>query len=67
MTAPSEPGVLATADGGLAALEGCDVVVKTPGLSRYRPEVAQLTARGIPVSAVWACGSPSRTCARCCA
>ena len=31
--------VLATADGGLAALERCDVVVKTPGLSRYRPEV----------------------------
>ena len=41
--------VLATDDGGLAALEGCDVVVKTPGLSRYRPEVAQLSARGIPV------------------
>jgi UDP-N-acetylmuramoyl-L-alanine---L-glutamate ligase len=41
--------VLATDDGGLAALEGCDVVVKTPGLSRYRPEVAQLTRRGIPV------------------
>ncbi|MGH3189676.1 MAG: UDP-N-acetylmuramoyl-L-alanine--D-glutamate ligase [Streptosporangiaceae bacterium] len=41
--------VLVTADGGLAALEGCDVVVKTPGLSRYRPEVAHLSARGIPV------------------
>jgi UDP-N-acetylmuramoyl-L-alanine---L-glutamate ligase len=41
--------VLATADGGLAALERCDVVVKTPGLSRYRPEVARLTALGIPV------------------
>ena len=41
--------VLATDDGGLAALEGCDVVVKTPGLSRYRPEVAHLSARGIPV------------------
>jgi UDP-N-acetylmuramoylalanine--D-glutamate ligase len=41
--------VLATGDGGLAALEGCDVVVKTPGLSRYRPEVAQLSGRGIPV------------------
>jgi UDP-N-acetylmuramoyl-L-alanine---L-glutamate ligase len=41
--------VLATDDGGLAALEGCDVVVKTPGLSRYRPEVAQLSARGVPV------------------
>jgi UDP-N-acetylmuramoylalanine--D-glutamate ligase len=41
--------VLATGDGGLAALEQCDVVVKTPGLSRYRPEVARLTALGIPV------------------
>jgi UDP-N-acetylmuramoylalanine--D-glutamate ligase len=41
--------VLATGDGGLAALQRCDVVVKTPGLSRYRPEVAQLTALGIPV------------------
>jgi UDP-N-acetylmuramoyl-L-alanine---L-glutamate ligase len=41
--------VLATGHGGLAALERCDVVVKTPGLSRYRPEVAQLTALGIPV------------------
>jgi UDP-N-acetylmuramoyl-L-alanine---L-glutamate ligase len=41
--------VLATADGGLAALRRCDVVVKTPGLSRYRPEVVQLSAAGIPV------------------
>jgi UDP-N-acetylmuramoyl-L-alanine---L-glutamate ligase len=50
--APPEPGlpeVLATADGGLAALERCDVVVKTPGLSRYRPEVARLTSLNIPV------------------
>jgi UDP-N-acetylmuramoyl-L-alanine---L-glutamate ligase len=41
--------VLATSEGGLAALEQCDVVVKTPGLSRYRPEVARLSALGIPV------------------
>ena len=41
--------MLATGDGGLAALEHCDVVVKTPGLSRYRPEVAHLTGLGIPV------------------
>ena len=40
---------LATRDGGLAALQRCDVVVKTPGLSRYRPDVARLTALGIPV------------------
>jgi UDP-N-acetylmuramoylalanine--D-glutamate ligase len=44
-----EPAVLATARGGLAALEKCDVVVKTPGLSRYRPEVARLAGLGVPV------------------
>jgi UDP-N-acetylmuramoyl-L-alanine---L-glutamate ligase len=47
--AASGQQVLATGDGGLAALERCDAVVKTPGLSRYRPEVAQLAALGIPV------------------
>ena len=41
--------VLATGDGGLAALQRCDVVVKTPGLCRYRPDVARLTGLGIPV------------------
>ncbi|MDQ2814007.1 MAG: UDP-N-acetylmuramoyl-L-alanine--D-glutamate ligase [Actinomycetota bacterium] len=48
----AEPGrrpVLATGEGGLAALEQCDVVVKTPGLSRYRPEVARLAGLGVPV------------------
>src|SRR5579859_7890321 len=52
---PSGPGpdgqpVLATAEGGLAALGGCDVVIKSPGISRYRPEVAELAARGVPVA-----------------
>ncbi len=42
--------VLVTADGGLAALAGCDAVVKTPGMSRYRPEMAQLAAAGVPVA-----------------
>src|SRR5580658_7523272 len=42
--------VFATADSGLAALTHCDVVVKAPGISRYRPEVADLEARGIPVA-----------------
>src|SRR5579871_885710 len=46
---PDALDVLATDEGGLAALQRCDVVVKTPGLSRYRPEVAQLSAAGIPV------------------
>ena len=52
---PSGPGpdghpVLATAEGGLAALTACDVVIKSPGISRYRPEVAELTGRGVPVT-----------------
>lgn len=42
-------GVVATAEGGLELLLGCDVVVKTPGLSRYRPDVQQLQAAGVPV------------------
>src|SRR5580700_7001806 len=46
---PDGGPVLATGEGGLAALERCDVVVKTPGLSRYRPEVARLSGLGIPV------------------
>ena len=46
---PGEPDVLATDQGGLAALAQCDVVVKTPGLSRYRPEVARLAGLGVPV------------------
>ena len=46
---PSDAAVLATDHGGLAALQTCDVVVKTPGISRYRPEVAQLEDLGIPV------------------
>ncbi len=42
-------GVLATGEGGLAALQRCEVVVKTPGISRYRPEVAGLERLGVPV------------------
>jgi UDP-N-acetylmuramoylalanine--D-glutamate ligase len=39
--------VLATARGGLEALLGCDVVVKTPGISRYRPEADSLREAGV--------------------
>ena len=42
--------VFATANSGLAALRHCDVVVKTPGISRYRPELRELEERGIPVA-----------------
>lgn len=41
--------VLATDQGGLAALRGCTTVVKTPGISRYRPDVVDLEAASVPV------------------
>jgi UDP-N-acetylmuramoylalanine--D-glutamate ligase len=41
--------VLRTDQGGLDALLGCDVVIKSPGVSRYRPEVEQLERAGVPV------------------
>jgi UDP-N-acetylmuramoylalanine--D-glutamate ligase len=46
---PGGRPVLATAAGGLEALGTCEVVVKTPGLSRRRPEVATLVAAGVAV------------------
>jgi UDP-N-acetylmuramoylalanine--D-glutamate ligase len=41
--------VLPTRSGGLDALAACDVVVKSPGISRYRPDVARLEAAGVAV------------------
>jgi UDP-N-acetylmuramoylalanine--D-glutamate ligase len=41
--------VLTTGSAGLDALLRCDVVVKSPGISRYRPEVARLEAAGVAV------------------
>lgn len=41
--------VLATTDGGIESLAKCDVVVKTPGISRYREDVRHLVRSGIPV------------------
>ncbi len=48
---PSQDGleVLATDGEGLDALLRCDVVVKSPGISRYRPEVARLQDAGVAV------------------
>ena len=45
--AAGDEQVLATADGGLDELLLCDVVVKTPGVSRYRPEARRLRAAGV--------------------
>jgi len=48
--AADDPSVLATGGGGAAALLACDVVVKTPGISRYtNPTVQKLAAQGVPV------------------
>jgi UDP-N-acetylmuramoyl-L-alanine---L-glutamate ligase len=41
--------VLSTARGGWEALQDCEVVVKTPGISRYRPDVTALEGQGVPV------------------
>jgi UDP-N-acetylmuramoylalanine--D-glutamate ligase len=50
-SAPSLDGldVLATDAGGLEALTACEVVVKSPGISRYRPEGATLETAGVAV------------------
>ena len=47
---PGSPDILPTKDGGLQALLTCDVVVKTPGISRYRPEVSELEQQGTTVA-----------------
>ena len=44
------PAVLATADGGLEALASCDVVIKAPGISRYREDARWLADRGVTVA-----------------
>ena len=44
-----EPRVLATAAGGLDALLSCDVVIKTPGISRYGSAVTALQDAGVAV------------------
>jgi UDP-N-acetylmuramoyl-L-alanine---L-glutamate ligase len=47
--APPRAEVLPTADGGLDALLGCDVVIKTPGVSRYSPVVEKLLGADVEV------------------
>lgn len=53
--AGQEPGqepenVLATGDGGLDALARCEIVIKTPGISRYGPEAERLRAAGVTLA-----------------
>lgn len=40
---------LRTAPDGLDALRSCEVVIKSPGISRRRPEIRELETAGIPV------------------
>jgi UDP-N-acetylmuramoylalanine--D-glutamate ligase len=47
---PGSPEIIPTKDGGLEALAHCEVVVKTPGISRYRPEVAELVRHGVTMA-----------------
>jgi UDP-N-acetylmuramoylalanine--D-glutamate ligase len=46
---PDGRTVLASADGGLAALADCDVVIKSPGISPYDPAVRGLVQAGVAV------------------
>jgi UDP-N-acetylmuramoyl-L-alanine---L-glutamate ligase len=48
--------VLPTDRGGLDALKACEVVIKTPGISRYRSEADELRAAGVTLAgglALW--------------
>lgn len=46
---PSEPWVLGLSEGGLDALLHCDVVIKSPGVSRHGEGVRSLEAKGVTV------------------
>jgi UDP-N-acetylmuramoylalanine--D-glutamate ligase len=60
-----ELGVLGAEDvkvgvgaGALAALSGCEVVVRSPGVSIHRPELRELSRRGVAVTtatSLWLC------------
>jgi UDP-N-acetylmuramoylalanine--D-glutamate ligase len=45
--APRSDEVLATDSGGIEALTGCDVVVKSPGISRYSEGAEALVSAGV--------------------
>ncbi len=46
---PQNDTVTATSRGGFELLAGCDLVIKTPGISRYRDDVRELEANKVPV------------------
>jgi UDP-N-acetylmuramoylalanine--D-glutamate ligase len=46
---PRHEAVVATDNGGLELLTSCEVIIKSPGISRYREDVAALEKKGVPV------------------
>ena len=46
----SDPSVLISSDGGLDALLACDVVLKSPGIARRRPDVLDLEIHGVAIT-----------------
>ena len=55
------PGVEALHDGGLEKLLKCDVVIKSPGISRYLPEADKLRGAGVVLTSgldLWMAGAP---------
>lgn len=46
---PGAPEVVATGEGGLELLAGCGLVIKSPGISRYRDDLVALERDGTPV------------------
>jgi len=46
---PDGRQVLASAEGGLEALAGCEVVIKSPGISPYDPAVRSLVQAGVSI------------------
>jgi len=54
--AQAAPGALPTDGPGLEAMQACQVVIKSPGISRHRPEMARLEAAAVAVTgglALW--------------
>lgn len=45
-----DPEVIATMNGGLEALRGCDIVLKSPGIPRRRADILELEAQGVTVT-----------------
>jgi UDP-N-acetylmuramoylalanine--D-glutamate ligase len=47
---PSDHGVLTSAEGGLAALATCEIVLKSPGIPRRRADVVELESHDVAVT-----------------